>query len=64
MSLPGPFLPNDPEEGLEAFDPFALDDALLASAEDGAERIRLIEFVWETSLGLQPVLYLERQFLD
>jgi hypothetical protein len=29
-----------------------------------AERIVLLEFLWEGRAGTQPVLYLERRFLD
>ena len=62
MTLPAR-LPDDLEEGLEGFEALDLDDALLVATEESAERIRLIEFVWETGSGLQPVLFLERQFL-
>jgi len=62
--MPGPFLPDDLEEGPGLLDPMLVDDALLATVEDGAERVRLIEFVWETEWGLQPVLYLQRELLD
>jgi hypothetical protein len=29
-----------------------------------SEQLRLIEFVWSGSTGVQPVLYLERHLLD
>jgi hypothetical protein len=62
--MPGPLLPDDLEEGPPPLDVLDLEGVHPGPWETGAERIRLLEFLWETDRGVQPVLYLERELLD
>ena len=62
--MAGPFVWDELEDGALAFDVTSLGDALPAMAPSSTERLQLLEFLWETETGEQPVLYLMRQLLD
>lgn len=60
----GPLLPDEGEAEPLLLDITDLDGVAVGPIEAGAERIRLLEFLWETEAGLQPVLYVVRELLD